>query len=216
MSQTTYSYAIVLDFEATCERDARITPQEIIEFPSVLIDLESLETLDEFSSYVRPHHIPELTEFCTELTGITQADVDSAPPFREVLAAHEAWLDAHELTSENALFVTCGDWDMNSMFPAQLEVADPPIWQMRPIYGEWLNIKEMFRRVLLRRKGPGMMRMMRELGLEPQGRHHSGIDDTRNIARILTHLLTRGATFAPTRQLKRSRYQTLVRPRRSA
>lgn len=212
MTRKQYDYAIVLDFEATCERDARIHPQEIIEFPSVLLDLrDNHRAIDEFSSFVRPYHLPELTEFCTELTSITQSEVDGAPLFGEVLEAHHAWLDAHGLTHENALIVTCGDWDMNSMFPAQLQVAHPPIERMRPIYGEWLNVKELFQRVLLRRRGAGMMRMMRELGLEPQGRHHRGIDDTRNIARILTNLLLRGGTFAPTRRLKAHRYNALVR-----
>jgi inhibitor of KinA sporulation pathway (predicted exonuclease) len=211
VSQETYDYAIVLDFEATCERGARITPQEIIEYPSVLVDLSSLEVVDTFESFVRPHHHPELTEFCTELTSIVQSDVDDAPPFREVLEAHHAWLDGHGLSADNALFVTCGDWDLNSMFPAQLEAADPPIPHMRPIYAEWLNIKELYMRALNRRRAPGMMRMMRLLGLEHRGRHHRGIDDTHNIARILIHLLELGATFGPTRRLKRKRHDALVR-----
>lgn len=46
--------------------------QEIIEFPAVLLNCQKGEVEDEFRSYCRPVLNPLLTEFCTELTGITQ------------------------------------------------------------------------------------------------------------------------------------------------
>lgn len=42
-------------------------------------------------------------------------------------------------------------------------------------------------------QAPGMLSMMRELGIQPLGSHHLGIDDSKNIARVLKHLLTDGA-----------------------
>jgi hypothetical protein len=48
------SYYLVMDFEATCEENVRGWPNEIIEFPAVLIDRISLETVDEFRAFVRP------------------------------------------------------------------------------------------------------------------------------------------------------------------
>ncbi|VAH75435.1 unnamed protein product [Triticum turgidum subsp. durum] len=33
-----FDFFVVVDFEATCVKDARIFPQEIIEFPAVLVD----------------------------------------------------------------------------------------------------------------------------------------------------------------------------------
>ena len=50
--------------------------QEIIEFPAVLINCHKCEVVDEFRSYCRPVRNPMLTEFCTELTGITQVLLD--------------------------------------------------------------------------------------------------------------------------------------------
>lgn len=38
-----------------------------------------------------------------------------------------------------------------------------------------------------------MMTMMRELEIPPLGSHHLGIDDTKNIARVVQHLLSDGA-----------------------
>jgi len=39
----------------------------------------------------------------------------------------------------------------------------------------------------------GMMTMMRELEIPPLGSHHLGIDDTKNIARVVQRLLSDGA-----------------------
>ena len=75
-------YVVVLDFEATCDERGAPDPQEIIDFPSVLLSLPTAEPIAEFASCVRPQHHPTLTAFCTELTGITQAQVDAAPPSR--------------------------------------------------------------------------------------------------------------------------------------
>merc|ERR1719453_2079952 len=41
------------------------------------------------------------------------------------------------------------------------------------------------------RRAGGMAEMLSTLGMELIGRHHSGIDDARNIARILVELLRR-------------------------
>lgn len=42
-------------------------------------------------------------------------------------------------------------------------------------------------------QAPGMLSMMRELRIQPLGSHHLGIDDSKNIARVLQHLLKDGA-----------------------
>lgn len=39
----------------------------------------------------------------------------------------------------------------------------------------------------------GMMTMMKELRIPLVGSHHLGIDDTKNIARVLQHMLADGA-----------------------
>jgi len=65
----------VLDFEATCDKSRAFGPQEIIEFPAVLLNPESLAIESEIQQYVRPVQNPTLTAFCTELTGIQQVSL---------------------------------------------------------------------------------------------------------------------------------------------
>ena len=87
----------------------------------------------------------------------------------------------------NFCFVTCGDWDLKTGLPCQcayqnLEYA----WYLK----KWINIKTYFASIV-GKKGWGMASMLKDLGLQLEGRHHSGIDDSRNIAKILKELARR-------------------------
>jgi RNA:NAD 2'-phosphotransferase (TPT1/KptA family)/inhibitor of KinA sporulation pathway (predicted exonuclease) len=203
-----YDYYAVLDFEATCVAGPqRLRPQEIIEFPTVLVDGQTLQPVAEFHEYCRPHHHGgQLSPFCVELTGIQQAWVDAARPFAEVLRAHSSWLAGHLERGpgggggrKTVAFVTCGDWDLKTMLPAQLALLDGGSGgnggggRVPSPFGRWINIKQLD----AARHGPksagGMPSMLRGLGLRLDGRHHSGIDDCRNIAKILRRLGEDGA-----------------------
>ena len=70
--------------EATCDENTKVSPQEIIEFPSVLLNTKTLEIVDEIQIYVKPRVHPKLTNFCTELTGITQDKTDAGVDIVEV------------------------------------------------------------------------------------------------------------------------------------
>ena len=83
-----YRYLYCVDLEATCDevdesespRPLEVAPDqmETIEIGLVVIDLETLEIVDEFQRFVRPQINPTLTDFCKKLTSIQQADVDGA------------------------------------------------------------------------------------------------------------------------------------------
>ncbi len=195
-------HLIVLDFEATCDDVNPKAPQEIIEFPSVLLSAHTFEVVAEFESFVRPVHHPVLTPFCRELTGIEQAHVDGAPLFADVFAAHQAWLTQHGLPLEPGAdglpyaFVTCGDWDLKTMLPAQLQACDEVPNEPPAPYRQWINVKHPFRAATKQKRGAtGMPHMLEKLGLELEGRHHRGIDDCRNIARLVRALAQQGSTF---------------------
>lgn len=210
--RTPLTHLVVLDFEATCDDVEPPSPQEIIEFPSVLLDASSFEVLGEFESFVRPVHHPKLTAFCKELTGIEQSQVDGAPIFEEVFEAHLAWLRSHGLRTEGELsyaLVTCGDWDLRTMLPIQLAACEPPMDRVPAPYQRWINIKEAFHRWSGKRERAGMPRMLSELGLELEGRHHRGIDDSRNIAKIVKALAARDQEISVTTELPPSRYPEL-------
>ena len=91
-------YFVALDFEATCiEENGPNYPHEIIEFPAVLVEVETGKTIAKFHSYVRPRINPLLSEFCTKLTGISQSQVDNAPYFPAVFKMFQEWLVENNL-----------------------------------------------------------------------------------------------------------------------
>lgn len=209
-----FEYLVVLDFEATCKPGAPPVPQEVIEFPSVLVSLRDAAVVDSFESFVRPVVHPELDPFCTELTSIRQDDVASAPTFEEVLTRHRSWLGRHGLLEaadprREPLFLTCGDWDLGTMLPGQCEAAGIAVTDLPRAYRRWCNVKKVFGAAFQRDKGFGMPTMLTSLGLELVGRHHRGIDDCQNIARIALALAAHGARFDVTARLSSSHYPSL-------
>ena len=75
IQEQSFPFLLVMDFEATCIKDQKIEPQEIIEIPVLKVDTRTMEPIGEFHTYVRPVKRPRLSPFCTKLTKITQAQV---------------------------------------------------------------------------------------------------------------------------------------------
>ena len=64
-------FLFVIDFESTCWEKKTGTPlPEIIEFPVILLCLQTGNILSEFHHYVLPTENPKLSPFCKNLTGI--------------------------------------------------------------------------------------------------------------------------------------------------
>lgn len=182
-------YYVVIDFEATCEP---VNPlgylHEIIEFPAVIIDAKTDEIVSEFHEYCRPVVNPYLTDFCKELTGITQTQVDCASSFPTILKKFDDWIkDA--IPSGTFCVVTDGPWDMNRCLKNQclnLRIDIPHYFH------RWVNVRKHFLHYY-NIPNTNLEMMLKYLGLEFEGRQHSGIDDSRNIARILIRLKKDGA-----------------------
>ena len=91
-------FNFILDFEATCEeKNPPGYPHEIIEFPAVLVSAKEKRSIDVFHSFVRPTINPILSEFCRNLTGISQETVDNAETFGVVHKRFLEWMTSHEL-----------------------------------------------------------------------------------------------------------------------
>ncbi|KAJ7349489.1 ribonuclease H-like domain-containing protein [Mycena albidolilacea] len=221
-----YDAFLVLDVEGTCQQGSNFDyPNEIIEFPVCLMrwkdrdggNASQLEVIAEFRSFVKPSWRPTLSEFCTELTGITQDQVDSAPDFPSMLRSFRAFLVQHKLIGTHGkrilryCWCTDGPWDIRDFVVKQCFISRIPFpdWMT----GDVLNVRTV---VISHTSGshtsgtqpqddrlpkivtlniPGQLLA---LGLSPfLGRQHSGIDDTRNLARIITQLALEGVSLQP-------------------
>nr|CAI5850461.1 unnamed protein product [Callosobruchus analis] len=117
-----FDYIFVLDFEATCweKADKNRGKSEIIEFPCVLYDVKKGNIVSEFQQYVMPMENPRLTAFCTELTGISQNQVDNGCPLGTCLMLFRQWINQQKMKFGFTLeepyskctFATWSDWDL--------------------------------------------------------------------------------------------------------
>ena len=179
---TRFDYYLVIDFEATC-CDRGTVPRgemEIIEIGAVMVEGARLQPVAEFQSFVHPVRNPVLTDFCTQLTSIRQSDVDRAPAFAEFIAAFREWLYGYD----NFVFCSWGDYDLKQL---QQDCGYHNI--PYPIGAPHMNLKRMLTERHMLRKKPGLDQAVRLMGLEFSGTHHRGIDDARNIARLLPFIV---------------------------
>lgn len=196
-------YVVILDFEATCEADrAKQVDQEIIEFPALLLNVRDGRIEDEFRRFVRPVRQPELSKFCQQLTGISQADVDGAEPFPTVMHEFIEWLTTHGLDPDHVsgpryICLTHGDWDLSEMLPREMTQHNlcGKVGFDAACLRRWINLNPLFDAAFcvtpgcLPRTSSGVESMLAHLGMRYVGRLHCGIDDARNIARIVQRLI---------------------------
>lgn len=174
---------VIFDLEATCYDDNRkdeVKPldfvNEIIEIGAVKLDHIGKE-IDRFSKFAKPKTFPKLSKFCTELTTITQEDVDNAENLDIVLEDFLNWCDGSTL-------VSWGFYDKTQMLkdmvrndldlPHYLDIMEDH-HSLKHLHGQWNN---------LRRSGIGMGGALKMEGIKLEGTHHRGIDDALNIAKI--------------------------------
>lgn len=191
-TDTYYDYICVVDFEATCEENN--PPEfthEIIEFPLVLVNTHTLQIVDSFQEYVKPEVNSKLSDFCVQLTGITQKMVDEADTFPSVLQRVVLWLQEKELgTKYKYVLLTDGSWDMSKFLNIQCRVSRIRYPQFAR---KWINIRKSYGNFYkVPRTQTKLNVMLEKLGLKYEGRPHSGLDDSRNIARIALRMLKDG------------------------
>ncbi|HEY9627097.1 MAG TPA: 3'-5' exonuclease [Coleofasciculaceae cyanobacterium] len=179
-----YDYYLVLDLEATCCNQETIQrhEMEIIEIGAVMVEAQSLTTLDEFQTFIKPIRFPRLTEFCQSLTSITQVQVDQAPEYKEAIALLKEWLSNYS----NAVFGSWGDFDRNQ-FKQDSKFHDVPV----PITYPHVNLKKLFSKTQKLPKRYGMAEALQLAEIDLEGTHHRGIDDARNIAKLLPFIVGR-------------------------
>ncbi|XP_024103363.1 ERI1 exoribonuclease 3 isoform X7 [Pongo abelii] len=179
------------------KRQQKDQNKEIIEFPILKLNGRTMEIESTFHMYVQPVVHPQLTPFCTELTGIIQAMVDGQPSLQQVLERVDEWMAKEGLLDPNvkSIFVTCGDWDLKVMLPGQCQYLGLPV---ADYFKQWINLKKAYSFAMGCWPKNGLLDMNKGLSLQHIGRPHSGIDDCKNIANIMKTLAYRGFIFKQT------------------
>ncbi|XP_054912451.1 ERI1 exoribonuclease 2 [Poeciliopsis prolifica] len=218
ISNQIFSYLIVIDFESTCWREKNNYGQEIIEFPAVLLNTSSGEVESEFHTYVQPQEHPVLSEFCTELTGITQVQVEAGVPLQICLSRFNRWVQnlqlekgvmfpkkqqtcsASDASQKLCTFLTWSDWDLAVCL--QYECKRKQLYKP-DVLCSWIDLRSTYR-LFYSRKPKGLNGALQDLGIQFSGREHSGLDDARNTARLAVRMMRDGCVLKITRNLERT------------
>ncbi|XP_013638787.1 PREDICTED: uncharacterized exonuclease domain-containing protein At3g15140 [Brassica oleracea var. oleracea] len=198
-----FDFFLVLDLEGKVE---------ILEFPVLIVDARTMQVVDLFHRFVRPTKMSEQAinkyiEGKYGEVGVDRVWHDTAIPFKQVVEEFEGWLAEHGLWGKetdgalnDAAFVTCGNWDIKTKIPEQCVVANINLPQY---FMEWINLKDVYLN-FYGREARGMVSMMRQCGIRLMGSHHLGIDDTKNITRVVQRMLADGAVFKITARRSKS------------
>lgn len=177
-----HDFYLVLDLEATCcDRESIPKNQmETIEIGAVMVDRETLKPIAEFQTFIRPVTHPKLTEFCTQLTSITQNEVDRAPGFADAIAAFQQWLTAYP----SFLFCSWGKFDQH-----QIKKDCRQHGVAFPLGSKHFNLKTRFARSQRLERRVGMTCALELIDAPLEGTLHRGIDDARNLVKLLPYAL---------------------------
>ncbi|KAL0486969.1 exoribonuclease [Acrasis kona] len=201
-SSQRFRFLCVIDFEATCD-DYNVNHgdqlQEIIEFPAVLLDTEVLKVVDTFQVFIKPEVEPILTDFCKNLTGITQDQIDNGINLLDAMKRFDDWLHVtHSVIStgleRNFAIATDGPWDIKNMLfndCKRKNILD--YFHDVKYYSEWVNVRRMYKSEYGR--AGGITSQLQGLNMTFEGKEHCGLDDAKNIARIVIKMITDGKVF---------------------
>jgi inhibitor of KinA sporulation pathway (predicted exonuclease) len=171
---------LIIDLAITCwsinEQDT--AKKETIEIGAILVNTQTLGAMKEFRTFVKPIAYPELSNFCKQLTSISQKDIDSADPFPVAL---KNLTDFCGKSSQ----ITLSSWGQNTRMQLFLDCARHNI--AFPFGENHFNIREMF----VKKQGVkkcALKKAVEIANLKFDGTFHRALDNARYIHKILQHL----------------------------
>lgn len=173
---------VIFDIEASCE-DRKINPHynmETIEIGAVKV--RQGKPVERFQTFIRPEYIDNLTDYCTELTGLTFDDLKNAPTFGKAILEFYDFIYGCNIYSS-------GDFDRKFLireleekgFDREHELA------RNAIHASHTDLKKHYNKVTGKKK-QGMPGMARELGIKLTGEKHRGLADSLNLTKIYLKL----------------------------
>lgn len=170
----------VLDIECTCWR--RGTPHhnnnahETIEIGMIFLDAD-FKKVDQLDLYTLPMYNKTLSDYCIDLTGITQKYLNAnAIPFPNAMKI------IAETITKDTIFCSWGDFDKRQL-QRDCEEWDIPF----PFSDEHINIKKEFMDKYKRKKA-GLQKACRILSLRFEGAPHNGLADANMTSQIFRRL----------------------------
>jgi len=177
----------VVDFEFTHYTKPVGKPRaffsEIIEIGAILIDGETFEIIGEMENFVKPHFFPNHAAESMEFCMITEADMEEAIEFSDMLERMSSLYVPGE-----TYFVSWGNSDYHV-----IERGCERHKLQNPILREdYLDLAAAYKIYKGDRLTTGLARAVEELQITAEGFGHTAYDDAMNTVGVLIKLLDRG------------------------
>ncbi|HVK09570.1 MAG TPA: 3'-5' exonuclease [Gemmataceae bacterium] len=173
-------HVIVVDVEATCWNGSPPPGEasEIIEIGVCPLELSTGRRLEKRSILLKPKR-SRVSPFCTQLTTLTQAQVDGGITFMEACE-----ILRKQYQTRDRVWCSFGDYD-RTMFQKQCDAEGVPY----PFGPRHLNVKTLFAVARGLPHEVGTAEALGLMGVPFEGTHHRGDDDAWNIAGVLAGLV---------------------------
>ena len=174
-------HVIVIDIESTCwdgGSPPRGETNDIIEIGLCPLEVATGRRLEKRSILVRPER-SHVSKFCTDLTTLTQEQVDGGIAFKDACKILE-----DEYLSAERLWASFGDYDRRQF---EKQCRDQGV--RYPFGPSHLNAKTICSISKGLQTEIGLPQAMALVGLTLEGTHHRGHDDAWNIAALLAVVL---------------------------
>ena len=169
---------IVLDLEASCWDNSQRIPREeseIIEIGAVKLN-QDYEILEEFDTFVRPTFHPAISDYCTQLTSIKQSDVSNASEFIDAMSKFEAWC------GNDVQFMSWGFYDRNQI------IRECNWKKYKGKMPQLINNHVSAKHKIMSFENVARLSLdaaLKRFKMQFEGTPHRGIDDTRNIVKVI-------------------------------
>ncbi|HEX8561926.1 MAG TPA: 3'-5' exonuclease [Flavobacterium sp.] len=172
---------VVVDIEATCWEGKLPVGMynDIIEIGICLLDVETGEISENRGILIKPER-SSVSPFCTQLTTITQEMLDAdGISFKEALN-----ILRKDFSTSSRAWASFGAYDMKQ-FQRQCSDLGYPY----PFGPSHLNVKTLFALKNKFKHETGMAGALEFYNIPLEGTHHRGVDDAKNIAKIVHRIL---------------------------
>jgi inhibitor of KinA sporulation pathway (predicted exonuclease) len=173
---------LIIDVEATCSNDGSVPREkmEIIEIGAIMINKNDINIISEFDIFIKPIMFPTLTEFCINLTSITQSDVDTALMFKDAFNIFRNWLNNF---NNDYVFSSWGNFDRDILLreTKNKDVLYP--------FSNHVNLKSLFSQSINRKKQYGVRKGLNIIKENFDGIPHRAINDVKNMVKFLPYIL---------------------------
>ncbi len=182
---------IFVDFEATCwdKNEKYKRPHaEIIEIGAVATG-QNLQEIGKFSAVIRPVLEPVLSDYCKELTGLNQTDVENGIEFNRAIDLFHQWIIQYQSTKRPILY-TWGNYD--------IFLLKRSLRRNRTKNKDFLNIiqkegladlqKQFMEFTKLPSSSCNLVKALQIIGENYRGTIHRSIDDAKNMIKLYRYL----------------------------